>query len=110
MIREEKGSVFFIRKGINFKVREDLRKCNSNAKIISVKNENKNSKNLIGSSVYKAPCADIKLFKTDFKEIVPKVSPSSKSIFIAGDININSLDYSTNSIVKQFYNISFKTV
>ena len=48
------------------------------------------------------------LFKTDFKEIVPKVSPSNKYLFLAGDINIDSLNYLTNSIVKQFFNLSFK--
>ena len=47
------------------------------------------------------------LFKTDFKEIMSKVSPSNKYLFLAGD-NIDSLDYLTNSIVKQFFNLSFK--
>ena len=60
---------FFIRKGIKFKVHEDLSKCNSNAEIFSIEIENKNSENLIISDV--VPCADFKLLKTDFKEIVP---------------------------------------
>ena len=42
--------VFFIRKGVNFKESEDLRKSNSNTEICSIETENKNSKNL-----YKAP-------------------------------------------------------
>ena len=57
---------------------------------------------------YRTPRADFKSFKTVFKEILSKVSPSNKSHFLAGDININSLDYSTNSIVKQFFSLSFQ--
>ena len=101
------GISFFIRKGINFKVRNVLSKCTSNAEIFSIEIENKNSKNMVISGVYKAPCADFKLFKTDFKEIITKVSPN-KSFFLAGDFNINSLDYSTNSTVKQFFNLAFR--
>ena len=41
-------------------------------------------------------------------QIVSKVSPSNKSLFPAVDININSLDYSSNSIVKQFFNLYFQ--
>ena len=115
MVREEKGSgqrgeeiCFFIRKRIIFKVREDLSKCNSNTEIFFVEIENKNSKNLIVLGVYKAPCADFKLFKADFKEIVSKFSPPNKSLFLAGDTNIHSLDYSTYSIGKQCFNFSFQ--
>ena len=32
----------------------------------------------------------------------------NKSLFLAGDRNINSLDYSTNSIVKQIFNFSYQ--
>ena len=53
------------------------------------------------------PPVQTSLFKTDFKEIMSKVSPSNKYLFLAGD-NIDSLDYLTNSIVKQFFNLSFK--
>ena len=42
--------------------------------------------------------------ENDFKEIVSKVSLSNKSV----DRNINSLDYSTNSIVKQIFNFSYQ--
>ena len=38
------GICFFIRKGINFKVREDLSKYNANAEIFSVEIENKTPK------------------------------------------------------------------
>ena len=98
----------FYWKGINFKVREGLSKCNSNAEMFSVEIEN-NSKNLIISGLgYRTPWADFKSFKTFFKEILSKVSPSNKSRFLAGDININSLDYSTYSIVKQCFSPSFQ--
>ena len=104
LVRDEEGSGFFIRKRVNFKESEDLSKYNSNTEICSIETENKNSKNLfqIISGAYKAPQAYFKLFKTEFKEIVSKLSPSSKSNFFAGDININSLDYSTNRIVRQY--------
>ena len=49
---------FFIWKGINFKVREVLSKRNSNPEIFSLEIENKNTKNLIIWSGYKAPSTD----------------------------------------------------
>ena len=57
IVRDEEGSVFFIRKGVNFKESEDLSKYNSNTEICSIEAENKNSKNLfqIISGVYIAP-------------------------------------------------------
>ena len=71
----ERRRDLFIRKGINFKVRENLCKCNSNVETFLIEIQNLNSKSLINSDVvYKGPCADFKLRKTDFKEIVPKVS------------------------------------
>ena len=71
--------------------------------------ENKKSDiNLIISGIYKAPRANFKLFKTGFKEIMSKVSQSNKSLFLASNVNINSLDYLTSSIVKQFFNLSFQ--
>ena len=77
------GRIFFVVwKRINFKVRKDLRKYNSNNKIFFLEIKNKNSTNFINSGVYKAPSADFKLFKTDFKEIVSDISPSNKSIFL----------------------------
>ena len=33
---------------------------------------------------------------------------SEKYLFLIGDININSLDYKSNNIVKNFFNASFK--
>ena len=35
---------------------------------------------------------------------------SEKQLFVTGDININSLAYESNNIVKNFFNASFKIV
>ena len=47
MVGKEEGSVFLIRKEINFKVFENLSKYNSNAETSSVETENLKPRNLL---------------------------------------------------------------
>lgn len=47
MVGKEEGSVFLIRKEINFKVFENLSKYNSNAETSSVETENLKLRNLL---------------------------------------------------------------
>ena len=51
-----------------------------------------------------------KIFKNEYENLVKKDLVSEKQLFVIGDININSLDYEFNNIVKNFLSASFKYV
>ena len=38
-----------------------------------------------------------------------KVSTSSKTVFMVGDLNINSFDYGNNALVKKIFNLIFQS-
>ena len=48
------------------------------------------------------------MFKNDLKSLIETINRENKEIYIIGDMNINSLDYSSNNKVKSFINILFK--
>ena len=58
--------------------------------------------------MYRAPDSDGKLFKNEYESVIKKDLVSEKQLFVIGDININSLDYEFNNIVKNIFNASFK--
>ena len=49
-----------------------------------------------------------KLFKDFCKDFVNKQEMSSKAAFLFRNFNLNSLDYDTNEIVKNFFNLVFQ--
>ena len=44
----------------------------------------------------------------NIKVVGNKFKEQEKKIFLAGDFNINSLDYSPNTIVRDFFNLAFQ--
>ena len=98
----------FIRNDLNFKLRNDLDKFDSDIEILSIEIENKNSKNIVLSGIYRLPRGNINSFKDHLRTIMSKNSLTSKHVFITGDFNINSLDYSSNEHVKDFFDASFQ--
>ena len=68
---------------------------------------NKITKNIIISTCYRPPAAKIKPFKQHLTHIFEKLARENKKLFIVGDFNINSLNYSTNSKVKRFIDYMF---
>ena len=47
-------------------------------------------------------------FWGNIKVLVNKFKGQKKQIFLAGDFDINSLDYSRNTIVRDFLNLAFQ--
>ena len=50
-----------------------------------------------------------KLFKNYFKYFLKKKSASSKTVFMVGDLNINSSHYDNNALVTIFFNLIFQS-
>ena len=98
----------FIRNDLNLKLRNDLGKFDSDIETLSIEIENRNSKNIVLSGIYRPPRGNINSFKDHLKTIMSKNSLTNKHVFITGDFNINSLDYSSNEHVKDFFDASFQ--
>ena len=49
------------------------------------------------------------MFKNYCKDFLKKKSGSSKTVFMVGDLNINSFDYDNNVLVKNFSNLIFQS-
>ena len=49
------------------------------------------------------------MFKNYCKGFLKKKSGSSKTVFMVGDLNLNSFDYDNNALVKKFFNLIFQS-
>ena len=66
----------------------------------------KNAKNTIVSCIYRPPRGDSHKFLEEIKTLICK--NQEKPLFLVGDLNINSLDYSINTNVRDFFNLIFQ--
>ena len=58
--------------------------------------------------IYRSPNADLNVCETFFKKILSDSSSVNKTFFLAGDFNINRLDFETNKKVQSFVNLVFE--
>ena len=49
------------------------------------------------------------MFKNYCKDFLKNKSGSSKTVFMVGDLNINSFNYDNNALVKNFFNLVFQS-
>lgn len=64
----------------------------------------KNNKNIIFNVIYRPPNGHYNTFHKYFKNFLSKTCKTNKRIFLAGDFNLNVLDYKINHKVKNFLN------
>ena len=108
-IKKGGGICIYIHKQLEFKLRNDTDIFNSEIKICFVEIINSKSRNVVVTGVYRPPKGDIKVFKNYCKDFLKKKSGSSKTVFMVGDLNINSFDYDNNALVKNFFNLIFQS-
>ena len=98
-------------KHLEFELRNDFDDMMSNKEIEPCSAEIINSKsgNLIATVVYRPPKGDIKVFKNYCRDFLKNKSASSKTVFMVGDLNINSFDYDNNESVKKIFNLIFQS-
>ena len=58
--------------------------------------------------IYRPPNGDMKQCETHFKDLFSKNSKNLKNIVLAGDFNINFLDFETNKNVQDFLNLMLR--
>ena len=88
-----------------FKLREDLSINCDAIESLSIEILSTKSKNIILNTIYRPPNGDMKLY---IKDIFSKIGKNLKNILLAGDFNINFLDFETNKNVQEFLNLMFR--
>ena len=75
---------------------------------LSIEISSTKSKNIILNTIYRPPNGDMKQCKTHLKDLFSKNGKNLKNIVLAGDSNINFLDFETNKNVQDFLNLMFR--
>ena len=67
----------------------------------------KSVKNIILNTIYRPPNRDIETCEHYFKNLFVKNDTVNKHIVLAGDFNLNVLDFENNEKVENFINLMF---
>ena len=105
--RKGGGVCVFVHENLSFKLGEDLSINCDAIQSLSVEISSVQSKNIILNTIYRSPNGDMKQCETHFKNIFPKNWKNLKNKVLAGDFNINFLDFETNENVQDFLNLMF---
>ena len=58
--------------------------------------------------MYRPPRGNQSKFLEETEQVVHNSKHSTKSFFLVGDLNLNSLDYASSTPVKNFFNLAFE--
>ena len=104
--RKVGGIAIFIRDSLLYKIREDLSVNWDGIESLSIEIINDHCKNIF-SVVYRAVNGDLSINETFFRKILSENTEANKTLFLAGDFDINVLDYE-NKKVQNFVNLMFE--
>ena len=103
------GICIYIHKQLEFKLKNDIYIFNNEIETCSVEIISSKSKNFVVIDVCRLSKGDVNVFKNYCKYFLKKKSGGSKIVFVVGDLNVNSLDYGNNALVKIFLNLIFQS-
>ena len=107
----------YIHKSLKFDVRDNIDIFNESVETLSskfwIQQVSRNIKiskfrNIVITAAYLPPKRNNKLFKDFCKDFLNKQEISNKAAFLLGDFNLNALDYDTNEVVKNLFNLVFQ--
>ena len=93
---------------MDYKILPNLAENTENIETFPIEIENKNLKNILISAVYRPPRGNQSKFLEEIEQVVHNSKHSTKSFFLVGDLNLNSLDYASSTPVKNFFNLAFE--
>lgn len=96
------GTCLFLHNSINYKLRSNLSINTDDCESLTVELINQNTRNIIVTVMYRKPAGIFKEFKRHFKSHLTKLDHLNKHIYIAGDLNLNILEYTSKNEVKTF--------
>ena len=80
------GLEIYVHKTLDYKILSNLAKSTENIETFTIEIENKNSKNILISAVYRPPRGNQSKFLKEIKQAVCNSKHSTKSFFFAGDL------------------------
>ena len=101
--RKGGGLGIYVHKTLDYKILPNLAKSTENIESFTIEIDNKNSKNILISAVYRPPRGNQSKFLKEIKQVARNSKHSTKSFFLAGDLNLNSLEYTSSTPVKFFF-------
>ena len=99
--RQGGGIVIFICDSLLYKLRNDLSINCEDIESLSIEILNSQTRNIF-NVISRPPNGDLNVCETFFKKILSDSSTVNKTFFLAGDFNINFLDFETNKKVQSF--------
>ena len=91
--KKDGGILIYVKSHIKFKIIKDLSVSDGDSECVTVEIENKNSKNLIITLCYRPPSGAVKGLNSFLENVFKKANTGNKLCFVAGDFNLNCLDY-----------------
>ena len=101
------GISIFVHESLTFKRQQDLSINLEAVESLIIEILNKKCKNVILNTVYRPFNGDIETCENYFKNLFAKNDTVNKHIVLAGDFNVNVLDFENNKKVENFINLMF---
>ena len=100
------GTLLYVSKTLNSKIRKNLQIYKSKElESTFIEIVNKKKKNILVGCIYRHPCMCIDNFNDDYLQpLLAKLSLQNKQVILAGDFNINLLNYESNTQTTNFLN------
>ena len=102
------GICIFIYDSLDYKVRKDLSINCDAIESLSIEICKRKTRNTIFNVVCRPPNGDTKISEQFCKDLFSKNSKNLKNMILAGDFNINALDYEQNKKVQSFFNLMYR--
>ena len=102
------GLEIYVHQTLDYKILPNLAKNTENIGTFTIELEKKNPKNILISAFYRPPRGNQSKFLEGIEQVVHNSKHSTKSFFLVGDSNLNSLDYASSTPVKNFFNLAFE--
>ena len=99
------GVGIFVHKSYDVKERKDLTFHNGNCETLTVEIIMEKTKNILITTIYKAPNVNIEEFNHDLDVFLSKVTRENKISYFAGDYNIDLLKIEQHQPTEDVYNI-----
>ena len=101
------GIAIFLHESLTFNIRHDL-SVNNDIEALFVEIMNKKSRKIFSNTQYRQPTGNCNKFESYSDIFLAKSKTTDKTCFIVGDLNLNLIDYQSNSKVRDFVNLMFQ--
>ena len=104
------GVSFYVRDSIEYAVREDISKFNSQIECLFIEIDKKwvnQNKNVVMGVIYRPPDTDMALFNEQLQTILDEMKSENKSLYLLGDFNIDLLNIDKHKESHEFTDLMY---